>query len=190
MGEINKVTSESVRSTGRTNMTKRARKQDDRDSANWPITPVRTSAASQEVPQEKYLLKRQACHLWRWVGHTFAYHCPSRTGKPVSQGHLVVFNRQSGWRTLTFPLRVPARGRHGSPERNQHFPRHKKNVCLDPRGEALCCSGEGTRVCRTKSLAELRQQEQEFGREGLGGLEAQQGTGLPSHLHSLTISYG
>lgn len=132
-------------------MTKRARKQDGRDSADGPITPVRTSAASQEVPQEKYLLKLQACHLWRWVGHTFAYHCPSRTGKPVSQGHLVVFNRQTGWRTLTFPLRVPARGRHGSPERNQHFPRHKKNVCLDPRGEALCCPGEGTRVAEQKA---------------------------------------
>lgn len=44
--------------------------------------------------------------------------------------------------------------------------------------------------CRAKGLAELRQQEQEFGREGLAGLEAQEGTGLPSNLRSLTISYG
>lgn len=48
----------------------------------------------------------------------------------------------------------------------------------------------GNQSCRAKGLAELRQQEQEFSREGLGGLEAQQGTGLPSRLHSLTISYG
>lgn len=40
MGEIDKVTSESPWSMGSANMTKRARKQGYRDSANWPIAPV------------------------------------------------------------------------------------------------------------------------------------------------------
>ena len=48
----------------------------------------------------------------------------------------------------------------------------------------------GNQSYRAEGLAELRLQEQEFGREGLEGPEAQQGTGLSGNLRSLTISYG
>lgn len=58
------------------------------------------------------------------------------------------------------------------------------------RGEALCCPGEGARVAEQKAWPNSDSRSKSLAGKGLGGLEAQQGTGLPSDLCSLTLSYG